>query len=523
MPSMIPFAHQSEIVDSTWKLPGFAFFWEPRVGKSLPQALTALKLHQAGQIIGVVILAPSGVHHDWAKDVIREALPNVYPRGLEYHVLDWMSSLAGSTRWARYVEDTLKKPELVFFCADSNSLTSQRLRTYIENFIRSRSCLLVLDESHYFKNPHAKRTRFMMRVAKKAPFRRILSGTPLTTPFDLWSQFNVLDPAILGPHFVPFKTQYGIFEKKFFGPRVVNLVTGYKNLDDLKKKIAPHASWRTFDETFPNNPGVAPLKRAYFELSSEYKKAYDQLAKEYILQLEKGEVLVNNALVMMLRLHQVSRGFVNTDNGEQPIPGKNNALERLLHEINERPGKKILVWCRFTSDITAVMDSLTTAGINCVRHDGQVTKEQRDLNKLAFQTDPAVRVVVGTPSTGGVGKDFSAGSVVIFYSHDYSLNNRIQAFDRVRGVNQDEVVEQVDLCAIGTVDERCMTLLGQHVDVISKIQDRSVLLEMLKGGVVEEAGITPEDVSPSDDSDDDKGVSEEEAADLIEASLKERA
>jgi SNF2 family DNA or RNA helicase len=514
---VIPFAHQQEIVDSTWNLPGYAFFWEPRTCKSLPQIMTALRLYKAGLISGVVILAPMGVHHDWAKDVIAEAIPNIYPDGLEHHILDWMSSIAGSTKFNKHVVETLKKPGLVFFCADTNSLTSQRLRSYIEDFIESRSCLLVLDESHYFKNPHAKRTRFIMRKSKKASFKRLLTGTPLVTPFDLWSQFYCLDPAILGERFVPFKTQYGIFEKKFFGPRVVNLVTGYKNLDDLKAKIAPFASWRTYDETFPDNPGVAPLRRAYFELSPEYRKAYNQLAEEYILQLEKGEVLVNNALVMMLRLNQVARGFVNTDNGEQPIPGKNHAIERLVHEVLERPGEKIVIWCRFVPNVTSCLEALTEAGVVCVRHDGQISEEQRDLNRLAFQTDPKVRAVVGTSATGGMGKDFSAGSTVIFYDSDFILNNRIQAFDRVRGVNQGRIVQQIDLCALNTVDERCLFLLGQHVDVISKIQDRSVLLDMLRGDGTSGADAIAEKVEAEESS-----LSEEEAADLIERGLKEK-
>jgi len=516
-----PFAHQIDIVASTWSLPGFADFWEPRVGKSIPQVLTALRLYEASLITGVVILAPSGVHHSWAKDVIPDTVSNECPGGFKQSVFAWTSSLAGSAKYDRHVREALKGPDLTWLCADSNSLTSARLRSCIEDFVKSRPCLLVLDESHYFKNPHAKRTRFMMRVAKKCPFRRILSGTPLSSPFDLWSQFNILDPAILGERFIPFKTKYGIFERRFFGPRAVNIVTGYKDLDDLKARIAPHSSFRTFDETFPDNPGVLPPERAYFELSPGYAKAYEELRREYILQLEKGEVLVSNPMVMLLRLQQVSRGFVGTDNdGEQAIPGENNAVKRLVHEVQERVTEKIVVWCRFTADVSSAFSALMEAGINCVRHDGQVTQEQRDLNREAFQMDPAVRVVVGTPSTGGVGKDFSAGSTVIFYSHSFNLNERIQAFDRVRGVNQKHVVQQVDICGVNTVDERCMFLLGQRVDVISQIQDTSVLLSMLKSTSLEagSAKTEPPEISSPDETD---SISEDEAADLLEKNLKE--
>jgi SNF2 family DNA or RNA helicase len=348
-----------------------------------------------------------------------------------------------------------------------------------------------------------------------------LSGTPLTSPFDLWSQFNVVDPAILGERFVPFKTKYGIFETKFFGPRAVKVVSGYRELDDLKRRVDPHSSWRTFDETFPGNPGVLPLDTAYFELSPEYQRAYDELKREYILLLERGEVIVQNPLTMLLRLQQVARGFVNTtEDGVQPIPGENNALKRLLHEVSERHDEKVVIWCRFTPDVDLVLDALKKAGVVSVRHDGAISQEERDKNREDFQGLSVVRVVVGTPSTGGVGKDFSAGSTVIFYSHSFNLIERIQAFDRVRGVNQTRPVQQVDICALGTVDERCLSLLKSHVDVVSRIQDRSTLLHVLRSADSEDSSVAAE---PSSTSVDDASYSEDEAASVLESMLKKES
>jgi SNF2 family DNA or RNA helicase len=416
--------------------------------------------------------------------------------------------------------EVLKNKNMVFICADSNGLTSQRLMDYLELVADQRKVLLIPDESHSFKNPKAQRTKFMLRLAKACPFRRILSGTPLTSPFDLWSQFQIVDPAIFNERFIPFKTKYGIFETKFFGPRAVKVVTGYKNLEDLKAKIEPHCSWRTYDETFPNNPGVLPPEKAYFEMSPEYTKAYNELRKEYILQLEKGEVLVNNPLVMILRLAQISRGFVMTDNGEQVIPGENNAAKRLLHEIEKRNTEKVVVWCRHRSDIDTVMRTLAEAEIVCVRHDGAITEEERAANLVRFQTDPLVRVIVGTPSTGGVGKNFSAGSTIIFYSHSFNLIERVQAFNRVRGISQDKPVQQVDICAIGTVDERCMVLLSKRVDVITVIQDKSVLLNMLKTAPDEQVDWTPSSVSHEGVGVAESVLSEDSAAEMMEQLIK---
>ena len=53
--------------------------------------------------------------------------------------------------------------------------------------------VLILDESHYVKNKNAKRTKALMKLAKKTPHVFLLTGTPAPNkPVELWSQLNML-------------------------------------------------------------------------------------------------------------------------------------------------------------------------------------------------------------------------------------------------------------------------------------------------------------------------------------------
>ena len=55
--------------------------------------------------------------------------------------------------------------------------------------------VLILDESHYVKNKSAKRTKAIMKLAKKTPHIFLLTGTPAPNkPVELWSQLNMLIP-----------------------------------------------------------------------------------------------------------------------------------------------------------------------------------------------------------------------------------------------------------------------------------------------------------------------------------------
>ena len=210
---------------------------------------------------------------------------------------------------------------------------------------------------------------------------------------------------------------------------------------------------------------------------------------------------------------------MTTDNGIQPIPGPNPALACLLQKINDHSSEKIVVWCRFTEDVNVVMAELTANKISAVRLDGQVDQEQRRLNMESFQTDPEVRVIVGTPSTGGVGVNLAAGSTVIFYSHGFNLIERLQAMSRVRGINQKNRICQIDLVAKDTVDVRCMSLLEARVDIVGKIQDRSALLQMLKK---DDADWSQKEIEVAVEESIHGHMEEKEAADLVEQMLEEK-
>jgi hypothetical protein len=54
--------------------------------------------------------------------------------------------------------------------------------------------LYAADESPRFKTPTANRTKWTLASAKYAPFRRIMTGTPIdNAPWDVWSQIKFLD------------------------------------------------------------------------------------------------------------------------------------------------------------------------------------------------------------------------------------------------------------------------------------------------------------------------------------------
>ena len=65
----------------------------------------------------------------------------------------------------------------------------------VEAMFRANFKVVILDESHYVKNPKARRTENVIDIVKKAERRILLTGTPaLARPSELFSQVDAILP-----------------------------------------------------------------------------------------------------------------------------------------------------------------------------------------------------------------------------------------------------------------------------------------------------------------------------------------
>jgi len=117
-------------------------------------------------------------------------------------------------------------------------------RIYMEamNAMEGRRCFMVVDESLKIKNPNAKRTQRVIELGKRAEYKLILNGTPLSRNLlDLWSQMEFLSPRILGMTFARFKDTFCDYvrETRRHNCRtyVKEYIRGYENIDYLYSLI----------------------------------------------------------------------------------------------------------------------------------------------------------------------------------------------------------------------------------------------------------------------------------------------
>lgn len=551
-----PFNHQRDEWEFSRALEARAIFWEQGTGKSKLTIDTACWLYLLGRIDCVVVIAPNGVHRNWVENEIPDHTPDAIMRASRALCFQGPKSEA---KWHKQaVRTVLHHKGLAWLTMSYDAfVTASGKRTLID-FFDKRRIFYVLDEGHYAKNPDAERTKSLLRSAKYAPYRRLLTGTPIAQgPFDVWSEIKFLvdnywDLQGLGSY-VEFKTHFGVFKKmrnphvksyfdeatqkwKKAGPEgaLVPVLVGYKNLDELHRLLQPIASRVTKDEVLDLPPKL--YSKRYFTMTPDQAKIYRQMKEEFVVWLQTDDakadalpimrelcptcqgqkevesdgfiyqcpecinvelpegdfpVMAELAMVRLLRLQQITCGYLPTEDEVEPIyliPGPNRRLTEMCDEIMTRPRRhKTIVWARFRQDITLIVDELTRRGLRVVRYDGEVNDDQRAEAKALFQGERAVYergimtgrvpipeeeqadVFVGNPAAGATGLTLTRAKFVDYYSNSFKLIDRLQSEDRAHRIGQHNEVLYTDWIAEDTVDERIVEALRNKFSIASQI------------------------------------------------------
>ena len=326
---------------------------------------------------------------------------------------------------------------------------------FAEWALRQRWDLVVADEIHRCKAPGGKASRFLARLGKVARYRLGLSGTPMPhSPLDVYAYFRFLDPSIFGWSFNRFRQHYAVM-----GGYQNHQVTAYRNLDELNRRF--------YSIAFACGKDVLDLPPEVHitytcQLSREAKAVYGALERDLIAEVQTGEVTAANALVKLLRLAQITGGYVRTDDGQdrQIDAAKMNLLRDVLEDID--PAEPIVVFCRFHRDLETVNRIADETGRRSLELSGRVDELKR------WQAGEAPVLAVQIDS-GGVGIDLTRARYGIYYSLGFSLGNYEQSLARIHRPGQTRPVEYIHLLAEGTVDEKVMTALKERSEVVSAV------------------------------------------------------
>ena len=460
-----PYAHQLKALEMSWNKEVFAYFMEMGTGKSKVLLDNAAMLFDKGKINSVLIVAPKGVYKNWHDSEIPEHLP----KHIDRNVVLWKAMITKEQKSkldSLFVEDFTK---LQIFIMNVEALSTKKGLDFAHQFLNVRKALFAIDESTTIKNPGAKRTKNIISLSKLGKYRRILTGSPVTkSPLDLYKQCEFLDPWLLGHQsYYTFRTRYAIMRSANFNGRSVQIVVGYKHLDELAEKLKPF-SYRVLKDDCLDLPPKTFMKRV-IQLTPEQNKLYQQMKQLALAELNGKMTTTATVLTQLMRLQQITCGHFKADDGSvQNI--KNNRIDQLMELIDEVEGKAI-IWAHWRHDIDTIVESIEDKYPgSVVTYYGDTTTEDRQKAIKEMQNpESKVRFLVGTPQTGGYGITLTGASTMIYYSNGYDLEKRKQSEARIDRIGQKKPMTYIDILAENTVDERIVKALRKKVNIATEI------------------------------------------------------
>jgi SNF2 family DNA or RNA helicase len=469
-----PFQHQATEIEKWGTARHRGLFWEMGCAKTQPMLVEAAQLYEAGEINGLVVIAPNGVHRCWINDQIPDHLPLEVEIHTKAHM--WQTSKSKTTWHAEAANALLKHDGMSVLAMSYHAMMTEVGRKFLKSFMQQRTCFTVMDESPAIKSPAAKTTIRAQAMSHWCPYRRILSGTLVDDrPFDVYAQLRFLDENCWSPLGIKtpaeFRSYFGVFEKRRAGKQEWEALVRYKNLNELKEVIHQYGTHYLKKDVLPNLPPKLYSKR-YFEMTPEQARIYKELREDFQTFLSSGECLTAPlAGVRLIRLRQVLSGYMPTDTDTNlvPIGDKNPRLDLLSDVVEDAGGSPLIIWAVYTEDIDQILRRLAHMGINAVRYDGKCSDTQLFSSLDRFRSGEA-KCFVSHPAVGGQGLTLVEASSMIWYNNPFKLSFRRQGEDRNHRPGQKaEACNIIDLCAAGTVDELVIRCLREKQEVVDYV------------------------------------------------------
>ena len=460
-----PYEHQLKALEASWTKSYFGYFMEMGTGKSKVLLDNIAMLYDQGKIDGALIVAPKGVIGTWYE----QEIPEHFPEHIEKVSVLWQANITkGQSKKLNALFKTGE--ELHILIMNVEAFSTQKGVDFATKFLSCHNTMMAIDESTTIKNPDAKRTKNICKLAPHAKYKRILTGSPVTkSHLDLYKQCDFLSSELLGhSSYYTFRTRYAVMKTANFGGRNVQIVVGYRNLEELSEKLKAFSS-RVLKDDCLDLPPKTFMKRIV-KLTPAQEKVYKQMKHLALAEMEGKQMTTATVLTQLMRLHQITCGHFTADDGTTKDI-KNNRITELLNTLEEIHGK-VVIWAHYQYDVETIVEHLKKEyGDNSfVTYYGKTPMSERQDNIKKFQDlKSPVRFLVGTTQTGGYGITLTAASTMIYYSNGYDLEKRQQSEARIDRIGQKFPMTYIDIMAQDTVDERIVKALRKKINIASKI------------------------------------------------------
>lgn len=455
-----PFSHQKKALNKLLKLGGKAgLFMEMGTGKTkVVIDWAGIGFYNTG-LRKVLVVAPLSVLGVWPRQIRQHS-------GAPSRIFRLEGPTEGRLRLLRRIMRAPVNDKITYVIINYEGIWRENDNgASVEKIlIEWKPDLVVFDESHRIKSPTSKQSKSAYRISLAAEQRLLLTGTAITkSPLDTFAQFRAMNPKVFGTNWYSFKFTFGVWGG--FGRYQLR---GYQHLKELITKVRTN-SYRVKKEQCLDLPPKL-FETVPVTLPDRIMTLYAKMAKEMIIEIENTHATAAIVLVKLLRLSQITSGFV------KDIEGKIRNLDEsklftcldLVKDLLEED-HKVVIFVRFREDIRRLHEQFDLQKIDHAILSGSVPAKQRDSLVERFHNDQSLQVFIAQIQAGSLGIDLTPADAAIFYSLDYNAANYWQAQDRLHRIGQNRKVTYYHLVVPRTIDQVVLNVLKDKGNVAEAI------------------------------------------------------
>lgn len=464
-------------------------------GKTVQTSVALRELGTSG--LPALIVAPNSVKWNWKEELEkwypemkgkiavvegsiaerRRQIDRIVTKDAEILIINW-EALRSHSRLAPYGSIALRR------CSNCEATSTNKPQS-CEYCERELNMILwqtvIADESHRGSNPKAKQTRALWWVSRTAKYRWALTGTPVTGRLDsLWAIMHFVSPEEW-PSKSAFLDRYALTSWNYWGGlEVMGLQPEHK--EEFFKVLDPRFLRRPKDLVLPQLPPKVYQYRIV-DLSPKQRKAYNDLKKHMIAELDSGVEAVTEPIVKLRRMLQLTSAYAEVDDqGQWFLTEPSTKLDALMEVIEEAGNQGVAVFAESRQLIELAEARLTKAEIPFTAIHGKVTPAERQEAVRRFQNGE-VGVFLATLATGGEGITLTRASVLVFLERSYSMVHNKQAEDRLHRIGQTaDKVTIVDILADDSIDSNRLDILeGKALALEEIVRDAETLKRFIGG------------------------------------------
>lgn len=457
---------------------------EMGLGKT-PQAIGAVhRLHKEGRVKKALVICPTSLKYQWGD--AEEGEINKFTN-YKAVVIDGTPK-ERQEQWQEFVIND----EILF-----GVVNYELVRNDLDLIKKLPIDAIIADEVHRIKNWASKTSQALKEL--RAPFKFGLTGTPMQNkPEELWNLMDFLNPTVLG-NFWAFKNRYIVTGEKF-GQKGV--VIGYKNLDELRRRVGPYMLRRMKKEVAPELPEMV-INDYLVEMTNDQHKLNEQLRSDLMDLLKElqewnkgrdandetapkhpkegqtfGYFTMMQEVSDSLELLQMSdSGMAQRYADGLPAKVKSPKLDELEEIVQDQllnGNKKIVIFTQFARMQELIVDRLSKIG-KCEILNGSMKPVDRQAAVDRFKYQEDVHFFV-TTDAGNYGINLQFASVLVHVDLPWNPAIYDQRCGRIHRIGSAfKEVTIINLISKGGLDEQIQQVLYKKRELSNQVVEKSDL------------------------------------------------